>query len=80
MTREDLLKGNAEIAAQLGKDIKSYCPDLKHLTHYLQPSRYYRLGGVNLFRLETLAGDHFGGVRQHPLAERVGQAFWCEAR
>lgn len=32
MTREDLLKGNAEIAAQLGKDIKTYCPDLKHLT------------------------------------------------
>ena len=26
MTREDLLKGNAEIAAQLGKDIKTYCP------------------------------------------------------
>jgi malate dehydrogenase len=29
MTREDLLKGNAEIAAQLGKDIKAYAPDLK---------------------------------------------------
>ena len=25
MTREDLLKGNTEIAAQLGKDIKTYC-------------------------------------------------------
>jgi hypothetical protein len=29
MTREDLLKGNAEIAAQLGRDIKAHCPDLK---------------------------------------------------
>ena len=29
MTREDLLKGNAEIAAQLGQDIKAHCPDLK---------------------------------------------------
>ena len=29
MTREDLLKGNAEIAAQLGKDIKANCPDTK---------------------------------------------------
>ncbi len=29
MTREDLLKGNCEIAAQLGKDIKTDCPDLK---------------------------------------------------
>lgn len=27
MTREDLLVGNATIAAQLGKDIKTYCPD-----------------------------------------------------
>ena len=26
MTREDLLKGNAEIAAQFGKDIRQYCP------------------------------------------------------
>ena len=29
MTREDLLQGNAEIAAQLGRDIKEYAPDLK---------------------------------------------------
>ena len=32
MTREDLLKGNCEIAEQLGKDIKAYCPDVKHLS------------------------------------------------
>ena len=38
MTREDLLKGNAEIAAQLGKDIKAYCPDLKHLTVIFNPA------------------------------------------
>ena len=31
MTREDLLKGNCEIAEQLGKDIKAYCPDVKHV-------------------------------------------------
>ena len=31
MTREDLLKGNAEIAAQFGKDIRQYCPDVKHV-------------------------------------------------
>ena len=28
MTREDLLKGNAEIAVQLGKDIKQYAPNV----------------------------------------------------
>ena len=38
MTREDLLKGNAEIAAQLGKDIKAYCPELKHLTVIFNPA------------------------------------------
>lgn len=38
MTREDLLKGNAEIAAQLGKDIKSYCPELQHLTIIFNPA------------------------------------------
>ena len=32
MTREDLLKGNAQIAMQLGKDIRTYCPDVKHVT------------------------------------------------
>ncbi len=39
MTREDLLKGNAEIAAQLGKNIKLYCPPgLKHLTVIFNPA------------------------------------------
>ena len=31
MTREDLLKGNAEIAAQFGKDVRQYCPNVKHI-------------------------------------------------
>jgi len=38
MTREDLLRGNAQIAAQLGKDIKTYCSDLKHLTVIFNPT------------------------------------------
>ena len=38
MTREDLLKGNAEIAAQLGKDIKAYCPDCKHVVIIFNPA------------------------------------------
>ena len=29
MTREDLLRDNAQIAKQLGLDIKKYCPELK---------------------------------------------------
>ena len=35
MTREDLLKGNCQIAAEFGDNIKKYCPDAKSLS---QPS------------------------------------------
>ena len=38
MTREDLLKGNAEIAAQFGKDLRSYCPDVKHVVVIFNPA------------------------------------------
>ena len=38
MTREDLLKGNAEIAAQFGKDLKAYCPDVKHVVVVFNPA------------------------------------------
>lgn len=38
MTREDLLKGNTEIAAQLGKDIKTYCPGVKHVVVVFNPA------------------------------------------
>ncbi len=38
MTREDLLKGNAEIAAQFGKDVRAYCPDVKHIVVIFNPA------------------------------------------
>ena len=38
MTREDLLKGNAEIAAQFGKDLRNYCPDVKHVVRCSTPA------------------------------------------
>lgn len=38
MTREDLLKGNAEIAAQFGKDLRAYCPDVKHVVVIFNPA------------------------------------------
>lgn len=61
MTREDLLKGNAEIAAQLGKDIKSYCPDCKHVTIIFNPADITGLvtlihSGLNPSQVTTLAG------------------------
>ena len=38
MTREDLLKGNAGVAEQLGKDIKAYCPDVRHVVIIFNPA------------------------------------------
>ncbi len=38
MTREDLLKGNAEIAAQFGKDVHQYCPNVKHIVVIFNPA------------------------------------------
>ena len=38
MTREDLLKGNAEIAEQFGKDVRQYCPDVKHIVVIFNPA------------------------------------------
>jgi len=76
MTREDLLKGNAEIAAQLGKDIKANCPDLKLavvifnpaditgltvLVHSgLDPSKVTTLAALDSTRLQTKLSQHFG--------------------
>ena len=76
MTREDLLKGNAEIAAQLGKDIKESCPDLKLavvifnpaditgltvLVHSgLAPNRVATLAALDSTRLQTALCQHFG--------------------
>lgn len=79
MTREDLLKGNAEIAAQLGKDIRQHCPDVKFvviifnpaditglvsLVHSgLAPSKVATLAALDSTRLQTALAQHFG-VRQ----------------
>jgi malate dehydrogenase len=76
MTREDLLQGNAAIAAQLGKDIKAYCPDLKHLTVIfnpaditglvaliysgLKPSQVTTLAALDSTRLQSELAKHFG--------------------
>ena len=76
MTREDLLKGNAEIAAQFGKDLKAYCPDVKHvviifnpadltglvtlLYSGLKPSQVTTLAALDSTRLRSELAKHFG--------------------
>ena len=61
MTREDLLKGNCEIAEQLGKDIKAYCPDVKHVVIIFTPADITGLvtlmhSGLKPNQVTTLAG------------------------
>lgn len=76
MTREDLLRGNAEIAEQLGKDIRTYCPDLKHvvvvfnpaditglitlLYSGLKPSQVTTLAALDSTRLRSELSKYFG--------------------
>ena len=38
MTREDLLKGNCQIAAEFGENIKKYCPDVNHVVVIFNPA------------------------------------------
>ena len=38
MTREDLLKGNALIAEEFGKNVKEYCPNVKHVVVIFNPA------------------------------------------
>lgn len=75
MTREDLLKGNAEVAIQFGKDIKQYCPDVKHvvvifnpaditgllvlLYSGLKPSQVSTLAALDSTRLRNELSKHF---------------------
>lgn len=76
MTREDLLKGNAEIAMQLGRDLRAHAPDLRlaviifnpaditglvALVHArLHPSRVATLAALDSTRLQTALAQHFG--------------------
>ena len=38
MTREDLLKGNCQIAAEFGESIEKYCPDVKFVVVIFNPA------------------------------------------
>jgi malate dehydrogenase len=76
MTREDLLKGNAEIAAQLGRDIKAYAPEARFVVIIFNPAditglvtlvhsglpagRVATLAALDSTRLQTALSQHFG--------------------
>lgn len=76
MTREDLLKGNAAIAEEFGKNVKTYCPDVKHIVVIfnpaditglitllysgLKPSQVTTLAALDSTRLRSELAKHFG--------------------
>jgi malate dehydrogenase len=76
MTREDLLKGNAAIAEEFGKNVKAYCPDVKHIVVIfnpaditglitllysgLKPSLVTTLAALDSTRLRSELAKHFG--------------------
>ena len=76
MTREDLLKGNAAIAEEFGKNVKAYCPDVKHIVVIfnpaditglitllysgLKPSQVTTLAALDSPRVRSELSKHFG--------------------
>ncbi len=76
MTREDLLRGNCEIARDLGKSIRRNCPDVEFviivfnpaditglttLVHSgLPPERVSTLAALDSTRLQSRLAQHFG--------------------
>ena len=80
MTREDLLAGNCKITEELGKNIKAYCPDVKHvvvifnpadltglvtlLYSGLKPSQVTTLAALDSTRLQSAIAKKFG-VKQY---------------
>ena len=80
LTREDLLAGNCKIAEELGKNIKTYCPDVKHvvvifnpadltglvtlLYSGLKPGQVTTLAALDSTRLQSALAKKFG-VKQY---------------
>lgn len=76
MTREDLLKGNCEIAKGLGESIRQYCPDAQFVIVIfnpaditglttliysgLDPRRVTTLAALDSTRLQARLAQHFG--------------------
>lgn len=76
MTREDLLKGNAQIAEEFGKNVKTYCPDVKFVVVIFNPADITGLvtllySGINPSRLATLAALDSTRLR-HELSKYFG--------
>ncbi|MDE5799889.1 MAG: malate dehydrogenase [Paramuribaculum sp.] len=76
MTREDLLKGNAQIAEDFGKNVRQYCPDVKHVVVIFNPADITGLitllySGLKPTQVTTLAALDSTRL-QHELVKALG--------
>ena len=87
MTREDLLKGNCQIAAEFGDFIAKYCPDVKHvvvifnpadvtaltaLIHSgLKPSQLTSLAALDSTRLQQAIAEELNVPQSHVTGART---------
>ena len=87
MTREDLLKGNSEIATDLGEHIKRLCPDVKHVVIIFNPAditglvtmlhagidprRVTTLAALDSTRLQSELAKHFGVAQSEVTGART---------
>ena len=76
MTREDLLKGNAAIAEEFGKNVRKYCPDVKHVVVIFNPADITGLitllySGLKPSQVSTLAALDSTRLR-YELSKQLG--------
>ncbi len=74
MTREDLLKGNCQIAADFGDLIKKYCPDVKHVVVIFNPADVTALTALIHSGLKPNQLTSLAALDSTRLQEALGQA------
>ena len=75
MTREDLLKGNTEIAAEFEKDIKKYCPDVEHVTIVFNPADITGLVTLVHSGIHPSKNKYAGCFRFYPITNCISTIF-----
>ena len=75
MTREDLLKGNCQIAAEFGDNIKKYCPDVKHVVVIFNPADVTALTALIHSGLKPAQLTSLAALDSTRLQEALAQEF-----
>ncbi len=75
MTREDLLKGNCQIAAEFGDNIKKYCPDVKHVVVIFNPADVTALTALIHSGLKPTQLTSLAALDSTRLQEALAQEF-----